>query len=219
MEKFIEFRSKNWQKKGYLQHRNLADGVLEVKFAKQMLVWIDPNYKGKMTMPKGLTTALSQSELEVLVAKDDEEEGEEEGEGEGEEEGEEEEDEEGEEKGEEEGEEELGKEEGEDDDLYYISTICRREVEAAAQEVEKKEDDDDLCYIATICRQDAEAAAQDLKTEQFASLNLTNSTPRAPTLSSRAKNNDRLATMKFNLAQEILEDTLVAGWKKDLYKK
>lgn len=109
MEKFIESRSRGWQRKGYLHQRNLADGVLEVIFAKDMLEWINPSYEGKMTMPRELTTAPNQSGLEVLVAKADEEEGEGEGE------------------------EEVGEEE--EEEPYCIATICREEVEAAAHDL------------------------------------------------------------------------------------
>ncbi len=104
MEKFIESRSKDWQRKGYLHQRNLADGVLEVTFAEHMLEWINPSYQGKMTMLKGLKTVPYQSGLEVLVDKADEEVGEEE-------------------------------EEEEEEELYCIATICRKEVEAAAQDL------------------------------------------------------------------------------------
>lgn len=110
MEKFIESRSKYWQKKGYLHHRNLEDGELVVTFAKHMLEWINPSYEGKMTMSKAVTTAPNQG---GLVAKAEEAE-----------------------EGEEEGEEEVGEEEEDDDDEpYYIATFCRKEVEAAAQDL------------------------------------------------------------------------------------
>lgn len=143
VEKFIESKSKYWQKKGYLHHRKLADGELEVKFSKHMLEWIDPSYEGKMITPKEWTTTLSQSGLEELVAKADD-----------------------------------------DDEPHCLANICRREVDAAAQ---------------------------DLKTNQFASLNLANSPPRAHTSSPRT-NKDRLAAAKnVNLAKEILDDTLMAN--------
>lgn len=68
VERFIEARSKAWEKVGYLQ-RQLADGVLEVTFAKELVEWISPSYEGKMNLPKNLTSAPSQSERSVQVDK------------------------------------------------------------------------------------------------------------------------------------------------------
>lgn len=76
MERFTESRSKDWQKKGYLHQRNLADGLLEVTFAKDILECINPGYGGKKTMPKELTIIPSRSGLEMPVGKADEEEAE-----------------------------------------------------------------------------------------------------------------------------------------------
>lgn len=103
MERFTESRSKDWQKKGYLHQRNLADGLLEVTFAKDMLECINPGYGGKETMPKELTTIPSRSGLEMPVDKADEEEAE--------------------------------AEVGQEEEPYFIATICRGEVEAAAQDL------------------------------------------------------------------------------------
>lgn len=135
VEQFINYRSKAWQKEGHLQQRYLADRVVEVTFAKGMLEWIKPSYQGRMTMPRKLTAVPSQSGLELLVDKADEEEGGEEGEEEGEAEGEEEGEEGGEGGGEEEGVEE-GEEEGkEEKEELYLTTKCLAEVEAATQDL------------------------------------------------------------------------------------